>query len=62
MARLIVVSDAQQEILEKITFALMSEPVQKGQVKNLNFNVQAYTQGQLRGLFNRIHNSTTLPR
>ena len=62
MARIIIVSDAQQEILEKITFALMSEPVKMGQVKNININVQPYTQGQLRGLFNRIHNSTTLPR
>ena len=62
MARIIVVSDAQQEILEKITFALYSEPIQMGEKKTVNFDMHAYTTTQLRGLFNRVHNSMEIPK
>ena len=62
MARIIVVSDAQQEIQEKISFAMYSEPVQKGEKKTIEFDMHPYTSTQLRGLFNRVHNSIEIPK
>ena len=62
MAQIIVVSDAQKEIIERLCFALMTEPVQTGEHKVIDFDVQPYTPAQLRGLFNRVNNSMTVPR
>ncbi|MBO4601587.1 MAG: hypothetical protein J5651_00310 [Salinivirgaceae bacterium] len=62
MAQIIVVSDAQKEILEKVCTALLNEPMQQGERKVINFDMRPYTISQLRGLVKQVFNSMDIPR
>lgn len=62
MAQIIVVSDAQKEILEKVCTALLNEPMQQGERKVINFDMHPYTISQLRGLVKQVFNSMDIPR
>ena len=62
MSQVIVVSDAQKEILEKVCSALLNEPMQKGERKIINFDMRPYTTTQLQGLLKQVFNSMEIPR
>lgn len=62
MSQVIVVSDSQKEILEKVCSALLNEPVQPGETKLIRFDMHPYTTTQLRGLMKQVFNSIEIPR
>ena len=62
MSQVIVVSDSQKEILEKVCSALLTEPMQPGERKIINFDMHPYTTTQLRGLLKQVFNSMEIPR
>lgn len=61
MTQIIVISETQKEILEKVCFALLNAPI-KANRKQIEFDMEPYTQTQLRGLYNRVHNSMEIPK